>query len=322
MSAPDSVVKCRINEFIIIIFIIMAHWASADIAARYRAFRPTYPVKLFEHIAHAARASGALAASEQRPVSVLDVGCGSGQSILGMAAHCGWPSARFLGVDVSAAQLHEARAATAALFDGPTGLNAGRGRDYAATFAVADAGSPDFVLPHSGVDVVTVAQALHWIDVPTFAKALIAQSVPLLAVWFYPTCVVSPAPCNDILRAFDEMLLAGGHWPAQRWRIEEHYSQELSDLERAGFALVGTHVVADERQLPLNDFIAYLSTWSGVGKYIAATGRTDALDSEVRRPMEAALRREVAPSSMIGVRFSFHLFLFTAGRGRGRGSSL
>lgn len=93
----------------------MSHWVSAEIAASYRAFRPRYPEKLFERVAQIYQVSASASpkqagAIKSSPSLILDVGTGSGQAIEGLLRV--FPvenGTRYIGLDPSEAQLHEAR---------------------------------------------------------------------------------------------------------------------------------------------------------------------------------------------------------------------
>src|SRR5262245_46955738 len=99
-------------------------------AAIYREARPTYPAQLFAWIA------------QQAPDRELawDTGCGNGQATVALAAHF----ARVIGTDPSANQI----------------ANAERAANVEYRVEPAEQSS----LAAASASVVTVAQALHWLE--------------------------------------------------------------------------------------------------------------------------------------------------------------
>src|SRR4051812_360024 len=103
-------------------------------AGCYEAYRPTYPESLFAHLASIAPGQ----------TMAWDCATGNGQAALSLARHF----RTIVATDSSRKQLGQAR------------------RQDAIVYAAAHAErSP---LPRGSVDLVTVAQALHWFDLPRF----------------------------------------------------------------------------------------------------------------------------------------------------------
>jgi ubiquinone/menaquinone biosynthesis C-methylase UbiE len=126
----------------------------ATVAREYANFRPGYPPELFAWLA---------SVSPARDV-VWDCGCGSGQASVALAEHF----SQVLATDVAPEQIAAARTHARVRY-----------RVAAAEHSGLDAES---------VDLVTVAQALHWFDVTAFyaEAARVARPGALLAVWNYP----------------------------------------------------------------------------------------------------------------------------------------
>jgi SAM-dependent methyltransferase len=112
--------------------------ATASLYARHR---PSYPSELFEWIA---AATGTLPGAP-----VVDLGCGTGISTRLLAAR-GYQA---IGIDPNEAMLAEARLA-------------GGGPLYRRGEAAATG------LPDSSADLVTVAQAFHWFEIPATMREL------------------------------------------------------------------------------------------------------------------------------------------------------
>src|SRR4051812_48058251 len=102
-------------------------------ADRYGAYRPTYPAAIFEYL------------SSLCPSRDLAWDCATGN---GQAAHALAPCFRaVVATDASREQIGQARP------------------HDRITYAVAPAGRT--AIPYASVDLVTVAQALHWLDQPS-----------------------------------------------------------------------------------------------------------------------------------------------------------
>lgn len=214
--------------------------AQAD---AYREFRPTYPADLF----------AALAAASKAHELAWDCATGTGQAALSLA--------RFyksvLATDASSKQLHNA---------------ANRDAVY---FVHAPAETP-CVRPAS-VDLLVVAQALHWFHLPTFFA--VAQSVLTLggvfAAWTYNLMTVDDAidpPLNDF---YHNTL--GAYWPAERRLVERGYADitiPFEKLELGEFAMAA--------QWNLEELYGYLSTWSAVQHYKEETGNDPLPDLRAR----------------------------------------
>ena len=132
----------------------------SDHAARYEAYRPTYPDDLFAYLASLARAHDL----------ACDCASGNGQAALGLTPYF----RSVVALDASRQQLVLAPVRERIIF----------------VQALADR-TP---LSNSSVDLVTVATAFHWLDLPRFYGEVrrVAKSGGILAVWGYKLPSVSP----------------------------------------------------------------------------------------------------------------------------------
>jgi SAM-dependent methyltransferase len=213
--------------------------------------------------------------------TLFDLGCGSGQAMVPLAPHFN----RCVGADISETQVE----ACARRLDKKLAA-ADR-----AKCSVHVGGATEFNLPAEAqpVDIVTVAQAMHWFDMPAFGKQLEQHLRPggLVFAWMYGLSELEPAPCNDLLVKLDAMLMRDGHWPAGRKHIDDGY-RRLSLSVPLPVEQVRTFRPVETRSL--DDFVAYLSTWSGINRYIAKTGHSAVLD-EFKVKMAAHLEGGKAP---------------------------
>jgi SAM-dependent methyltransferase len=221
------------------------HFASA--APAYAAFRPRYPAPLFAALADCAPGRHL----------AWDCATGSGQAAIGLAEHF----AEVVATDASAAQLAAALAHPRVRY----------------RQAPADASG----LAPQSVELVTVAQALHWLDRPAFyaeARRVLAPA-GVVAVWCYGLLELGPG-LDEPIRAFYEQTV-GPYWPPERALVDSGY--RTVDFPFAELALPS---VAMQAELTLAELGGYLGTWSAVLRYRAARGHD---------PVPSLLDRLAAP---------------------------
>lgn len=215
----------------------------SPLAAGYARYRPRYPDALFAWLATAA----------PRRECCWDCATGSGQAATGLAAHF----AQVIGTDASAEQLAKAETAP--------------NIEYRTAPAEASA------LPDASVDLVTVAQALHWFDLDAFHAEVrrVVRPGGLIAVWTYALATIERNVDAVVGRMYREI---DAFWPPERKHVETGYRElpfPFEPLPAPAFAMVA------EWTLP--DLIGYLKTWSAVRHCREATGRdpVDAIEAEL-----------------------------------------
>ncbi len=211
----------------------------STVAREYANFRPGYPPELFAWLARAA----------PRRDAVWDCGCGSGQASIALAEHFQVVHA----TDVAPEQISAARP------------------HPRVHYAVAPA-------EHSGlaaasVDLVTVAQALHWFDVQAFhAEARrVARPGALLAVWNYPRPQLVDAQLD---RRFLEFYsgVVGPYWPAERRHVEANYTTLPPFPKESGFEELPHPEFGLTLRWKLEQLLGYVSSWSATTRYREARG--------------------------------------------------
>jgi SAM-dependent methyltransferase len=121
------------------------------------------------------------------------------------------------------------------------------------------------------IDLVTVAQALHWFDLSRFFAEVnrVLRPGGALAVWSYGLLMVNTEVDSVLGHLYRDTL--GAYWPAERAIVDQGY---------AGITLpypeIATPDVAMEVRWTRAQLAGYLSTWSAVGRYRNAVG-TDPL---------------------------------------------
>ena len=201
--------------------------------------RPHYPAALFDWIADTAPTRAC----------AWDAGCGNGQASVALARFF----AHVIATDPSEQQIANAVADPRVDYRNETAEH---------TSLVA----------HS-VDAVTVAQALHWFDLPAFIAEVrrVARPGALFAAWCYANCSVTPAVDAVIAHLYDPIL--GRYWsPERRWVDEGYASLDIP------FAAVVAPAFEMRVDWNLRQLLAYLASWSAAQKYRAATGRDAVAD--------------------------------------------
>lgn len=206
----------------------------APVAADYAAFRPCYPAALYTW----------LAACSPRPALAWDCATGTGQAARGLAA-C---FERVVATDASAGQIAQAPS------------------DPRIAYRVAAA--EDSGLATATVDLVTVAQALHWFDRARFFAevARVLRPDGILAVWTYgPLRVAGPTVDGLVQRYYQDIV--GPYWPPARALVDSGY---------AGIALPYPELVPPPFAMTvawtLEQLLGYLGTWSSTTAYREANG--------------------------------------------------
>ena len=197
-------------------------------AADYRAFRPTYPPDLFAFLA-------ALGARHDR---AWDCGTGSGQAAVPLAEHF----ARVIATDASAEQIANAD------------------RHPKVEYAVAPAEACP--LPDASVDLVLVAQALHWFDHERFYAEVRRACKPggVVAATCYYEPSVSPA-VDPILRKWENFIRP--YWTPERVWVDDGYRSipfPFRELPAPRFEL--------SVPVSLAGLVGYLGTWSATKQYV------------------------------------------------------
>lgn len=214
---------------------IAFHDHFSRLAATYAAYRPSQPPALVEWAASLA----------PRRALAWDCATGNGQAAHDLVAHFD----RVIATDASAAQIAQAAPHPRIAFH----------------VAPAEASG----LGAASVDLVTVAQALHWFDLDAFYREARRVLAPngVLAVWSYLDPHVVDAPALDA--AFDEFAhgTLGPYWPPERRLVDEGYRTiafPFDEVTAPPFELV-VHWTLDQ-------LAGYLRSWSATARYVDAHG--------------------------------------------------
>ena len=201
----------------------------SQVATDYAQFRPVYPAQLFSFL-------GQLCASRK---DVWDCACGNGQASVALAD----VFERVIATDLSAAQI-----ASASL-------------DPRIEYRVAPADASG--LPDQSVDLVTVAQALHWLELPRFyaeAQRVLRPS-GVLAVWSYGRLELDGAEVDAVVQRFYRDVI-GPYWPPGREHVDDGYRNlpfPLPQLPAPPFNMM--------LRWTLPHFAGYVRSWSASARY-------------------------------------------------------
>jgi SAM-dependent methyltransferase len=201
-------------------------------AAGYAKFRPRYPQKLFDYL-------GSIAPSRNL---AWDCATGNGQAAVGLALVFD----RVIATDASEKQITNAQSHATIEYRVLPAENSGIGSGT--------------------IDLVLVAQALHWFDLDRFyAEARrVLRSDGVLAASAYNLLHVEPAIDEVVNRYYYEVV--GLFWPAERKLVEQFANLPFPfrEIEPPKFEMTA--------EWNLDHLLGYLQTWSSTQRFIAATG--------------------------------------------------
>lgn len=206
----------------------------APVAASYAGFRPTYPQKLFAW----------LAALVPQHELAWDCAAGSGQASVDLAAFF----EHVVATDASQAQIDTAPP------------------HPRIEYRVAPAEASG--LAASSVDLITVAQALHWFDLTGFYDEVrrVLRPTGVLAVWTYGVLSVEGAPVDARVQHFYYNTV-GPYWPAERAHVENGYRSlpfPFAEIAAPPFSMKASWTLAE--------LLGYFRSWSATGRFITANG--------------------------------------------------
>lgn len=122
-------------------------------------------------------------------------------------------------------------------------------------------------IPDTSCDLVTVALAVHWFDLPHFYQEVYRVLKPggILAVWGYSMINITPEVDKIILEYQYEVL--NGYWPDGIHYLFEQYRTlpfPFQELPHPNFSMI-THWDMDE-------LVGFLASWSAAQKYLESNG--------------------------------------------------
>ena len=197
-------------------------------AADYKTYRPHYPEALFEYLA-------SLTTQHQL---AWDCATGSGQAADALSKYY----QRVIATDASKQQI-------ANNISHPN-------IDYQVMHA------EQTEISNASVDLITVAQALHWFDISRFLEEAHRVLKPdgVMAIWSYNLLSIEPPIDNIINNLYMNVL--GEYWPFERRMVEHAYTDVVFPY---GVERLSTFNMQAQWTLP--QLMGYLGTWSAVKAY-------------------------------------------------------
>lgn len=199
-------------------------------AKHYAQFRPDYPIALYDFLLPLVQEKGC----------AWDAGTGNGQVAAVLANYFD----KVIATDISEKQLTYA-------IQKPN-----------IVYKVENAASADFAA--QSLDLITVAQAIHWFDFEAFYQVVKKALKPtgILAVMGYALIEVENQAIHSIIKRFYTEIL-GGYWDAERHYIDMHY-----ETIPFPFIQLETPHFYSQYKWSFEQMIGFLSTWSAVQHYI------------------------------------------------------
>lgn len=225
----------------------------SDRTGEYSRYRPNYPESLFEYIL------GYVAHKEH----AWDCATGNGQAALTLSRYFN---------NVSASDLSEAQVQKAV---------------QAKNIEYIVCSAEETPYNDNSFDLVTVAQAYHWLDWEKFRHEATRVCKPggVVAVWGYHLLRTGNEAIDKITDHF-YYDITGPYWDAERKYIEDFYTTVAFDFE-----VLPSKDFRIDVQWPVKAFLGYLSTWSAVSHYNKATGNDPVLI--IKDKVQAAWPNEI-----------------------------
>jgi len=236
----------------------------SGVAASYAAFRPSYPKGLIEHLAGLAPARHL----------AWDCGTGNGQAAVLLADHF----SRVVATDASGGQIAHALP------------HPGVGYHVAL--------EDDSGLEDASADIVTVAQALHWLDLGRFYREVHRVMKPrgIFAAWTYAG-VRLPRGLGRIVDGFYSERV-GRYWRPERRHVETGYSEMEFPFEELPPGEWSIAARIDRAAL-----LGYVGTWSAVKECRAREGIDPIVELEASLlPLWPDAREQVEATWPLAVR--------------------
>lgn len=215
-------------------------------SAAYSKHRPGYPDSLFAYLSSIC----------PHHYMAWDCAAGSGQSTLQLSHYFN----TVIATDASETQISNARKKENVHLFVATAENSG--------------------IEKNSLDLITIAQALHWFDLPTFTTEVERTLKPggILAAWSYNLLTVQPDVDEQINHLYSTIL--NQYWPAERAIVEDGYKSVSFPFEEL---LVPEFKMTIE--WTFEQLTSYLSTWSAVNAYITSNNQNpvDLIYHELRK---------------------------------------
>ncbi len=221
----------------------------------YATYRPNYPDTLFSFLADCCT----------QHTLAWDCATGNGQAARALTPFFD----RVIATDASSAQIEAAEG------------------DPNVEYRIAPAETSG--LDAASIDLITVAQALHWFDIPGFFDEAQRVLTPggVLAAWSYERCLVGP-DCDQLINELYPDIV-GPYWPPERKLVDDGYRSielPMPSISSPEFAM--------KAHWGVEEMLGYLRTWSASQRYLKDRGSDPLVTIEDRlRTIWGQEKREV-----------------------------
>ena len=200
----------------------------SDVAQDYRKYRPEYPSNLFAFVSF-------ISPNQE---TAWDCATGTGQSARVLAQSF----SQVIATDASQAQINQAT------------------RSHNIHYRVFPAEKTN--IDDQSIDLITVAQALHWFDIDKFfiEANRVLKSGGVLAVWSYNLLTINDELDNVINEFYGSVL--SKYWPPERKFVEDRYETidfPFQEIQCPPFEMT--------TNWKFTQLLGYLNTWSAVVNY-------------------------------------------------------
>jgi SAM-dependent methyltransferase len=209
-------------------------------AAEYSQFRPHYPAELFQYLIQLTH----------HQECAWDVGTGNGQAAVALSPYFN----KVIATDLKQGQLDRAEK-----------------KDNISYIACPAEKTP---IEDKSVDLITVAQALHWFNFDEFYQEVqrVAKPDCLVAAWCYTLISISPEIDQQINHLYSD-ILGDQYWPKERQYIDSAYTDIPFPFQQ-----IKTPTFTIARSLNFSQLIGYLNTWSALQEYKTRNQNKNPLD--------------------------------------------
>ena len=197
---------------------------------KYSLCRPDYPEALFDYLAQ----------SVDSDAIVWDCGTGTGQAAKSLAERF----RKVIATDINSAPLTHA-----------VSMDNIEYHCCPAEHTPIESGT---------VNLITIAQALHWFDFTSFYEEVRRVSAPngLIAAWCYSLGFFNNSSIDSVIKSLYYDILGTTYWPKERFYIDEEYKTIPFP-----FAKQTSPDLCIEKLFNFEQLLGYLSTWSAVKEY-------------------------------------------------------
>lgn len=204
----------------------------------YANFRPDYPKELYQEILkYSGRKDFTTIPNGS---TVVDLACGGGQATKDLIPYFD----KIIGMDVSESQIKNAF------------------QNEKIIYKVGK--SEDTGLENESVDLITVAQALHWFEFDPFFKEVdrILKKGGVLACWGYPlNYFEEEAATNALIHFFEDI---DKYWHPKRKILDHKYK----DVKFIYPNTLKKMTFQNKKKMTIENYMNYIRTWSSVITYI------------------------------------------------------